>query len=401
MNNPKKILVITPRFPYPEAGADEQDRAGGIRQLVRLGYKVRVVAKFFDWQDKEKIKDTWSKLGVSVTLVPYCLQKNEHSMQRLCLYAKYFDGSTLEFAEPQMQLAVARELKECTPDVVWFDYTYLNPLYHLVKKAKLPIVTRSINYEPKHYLDENGRSLVQYGKYLGKVRTEKNTVAASDLFFSITPAENKVYEKLSKIPSAVHTLPLRSLANVIGTHTPKKDPQLNLFFAGSTYTVEHNRRAAEFVITELAPALWSAKGSSVTIHIFGAKLPNELLAKLLPNTVYRGFVPEWENALQEMDIALAPSFFGAGMQQKVFEPLTRGFPTITNERALAGYPFESGVEYLRAENCAEYLSAITELTSYETRRRYSAKSKEKSATLFSQAALDTIVSEGLETLFTV
>lgn len=80
MDKLNKILVVTPRFPYPEAGACEQDRAEGIRQLQRLGFKVRVIEKFFDWQSVEEIKKYWANQGVEIVSVPYvlnCISKIE------------------------------------------------------------------------------------------------------------------------------------------------------------------------------------------------------------------------------------------------------------------------------------------------------------------------------------
>ncbi|MEK7125713.1 MAG: hypothetical protein AAB880_02235 [Patescibacteria group bacterium] len=51
----KKILIISPKFPIPTTGACEQERLAGFLQLQRLGFEVRVVAKVFNWQDKEAI----------------------------------------------------------------------------------------------------------------------------------------------------------------------------------------------------------------------------------------------------------------------------------------------------------------------------------------------------------
>ena len=144
----KKILVITPKFPYPEAGADEQDRAEGLRQLKRIGYEVRVIAKCFDWQKKDEIFTRWEDEGIAVTLVPYSKQGKPWWI---------LDRAAAEYAEPVIKRVLREALGSYRPDFVWFDYTYLWPLYREVKKRKLPIVVRSINVESRHFLEEDGQ----------------------------------------------------------------------------------------------------------------------------------------------------------------------------------------------------------------------------------------------------
>jgi glycosyltransferase involved in cell wall biosynthesis len=331
--------VVTPRFPYPEAGADEQDRAGGIRQLQRLGYQVTVVAKCFSWQPLEEIQEVWRKQGVTVVLVVY--KNSEHRAQKI--FKKFcsprlWDGAAAEFFDPEMQGAVAEQLRVCNPVAVWFDYTYLWPLYHLVRQRNIPILVRSHNFEATHFLAESGRTITNYLKSIPKFITEYRTARTVDKLFAISPDEAKKYQSIGA--RAVDTLPLRSLTNKIGTHTPRTTTEpLNLFFAGSTYNVSHNRRALEFVLQELAPRLEEQFPNAFKIHIFGSKFPADLEKAVVKNVIKRGFVADLDAAMLDMDIALAPSFFGEGMQQKIFEPLARGFPTITNNRGLAGYDF--------------------------------------------------------------
>ena len=66
---PKKILIITPKFPLPTTGACEQERLAGFLQLQRLGYDVMIIAKVFDWQDKEAIYQWSQEHGIKVDLM--------------------------------------------------------------------------------------------------------------------------------------------------------------------------------------------------------------------------------------------------------------------------------------------------------------------------------------------
>lgn len=383
----KRILIITPRFPYPEAGACEQDRAEGIRQLKRLGYDVRVIGKYFDWQDTEEIIAHWRKEGIAIDLVPYQKKKP---------FPFIFDGAAAEYADPKLTTLIEQVLSEFSADIAWLDYTYLWPLYHIFKKRHIPIVVRSINFEALHYLDEDGASLVHWIKAVPKFLTEFITARRADVLFAITPKEEKRYQRIFARHAV--TLPLRALYKKLGTHTSKETEQFHVFFAGSTYNVAHNRAALEFVIKEIALRMYEKHDMKYIFHIFGAKFPTDLEKYCVHNVVYEGFVDDLDRALLPMDIAIVPSFFGAGMQQKIFEPLARGFPTITNQRGIARYDFMPEREFIAAENADEYVGALERLQSLTLRQELSRAAQEKAQILFSQSVSDSIVHNALENI---
>lgn len=399
----KRILVVCPSFPAPESGAEQMDRADGVRQLVRLGYEVVVIAKAVAWANSELIERTAREMGVRVVLVPYKYSnRNLTAHERLLKFfgkfrnPLYFDGAAYEYAEPSIRAAVAHELQNFKPDIVWFEYTYLWPLYKEVRKAGVPIVVRSANFEPSHFLQEHGPSLFNYFRYIPKFFSELITIRSSDLLFAITPGEEMRYKRLGARSTAV--LPLRSLPRFIALPRPAIDARepLHVFYMGSSYKVAHNKAAAEFVIGVIAPLVESMAPRRFVFHILGGKLPDELQKKCDGvRVLHEGYVPNLDAFLQGMDIALVPSLMGAGMQQKVFEPLARGIPTLTSRRAIAGYPLTAGVEYMTAHTMGEFVAALLSLQDVEKRRTLTARASEQTAKLFSQEALDSIVTHAI------
>src|SRR5262249_46308871 len=156
-----------------------------------------------------------------------------------------------------------------------------------------------------------------------------------------TPQEATTYTEFG---ANVITLPLRGLSQCIGKHDIRARTPLHVFFMGASYSVEHNRAAARQFIEVAEEAQRRAPGTFV-FHIFRRKLPQELQLHSSSHLVYEGYVENLETRLAQMDIALTPSLMGAGMQQKVFEPIVRGIPTITSPRAIAGYDLVEGREY--------------------------------------------------------
>ncbi len=397
----KKILVVTPRFPYPEAGACQQDRAEGIRQLKRLGFDVRVLTKIFDWQDPETIKQVWKNEGVVVGTVPYKYQrlskKEKIKMALRFVFRPWLlDSSTYEYRDPELQKLLTDELEHFTPDYVWFDYTYTWPLFSFVEKKGIPVIFRSITYEVDNFLEEDGKTLFNYVKALPKMYSERKATKEADVVFAITPREQKKYQQFRK--QGVFVLPLRSLHNKLGTHTPRTTDVLHIVYSGSTFSVEHNYRALKFILTELAPHVLQDLKKKYIFHITGAKFPEEFQSYLNESVRYHGFVDDLEAFLRDMDIALAPSFFGAGMQQKIFEPVSRGFPTVTHMRGLAEYPVISGEDVLTGVDADSFCKELEKLQSYESRVSLSQHAKEKSRTLFSREVIDRIVQDAMNSL---
>ena len=391
----KKILVITPKFPIPTTGACEQERLAGLSQLKRLGYEIRVIAKVFDWQDKTVIERWCVEHDIKLDLLPYSFfAKSWCRKLKKLANPKCWDGAAAEYFVPDIQGRVKEVVSSWQPDIAWFDYTYLWPLYKNFKQKNIPVVTRSINFEPVHFLQEDGFSFKNLLKFLPKVLSEVITVKKSDIIFAITPKEEKIYKMLGAKRAA--TLPLRSLPDVLQSNREIANREvLHLFFIGASYNVQHNRKAAELLIKNVAPEVERRAPGRFVFHILGKKLPPELAKLCVGNIIEEGFVDNLNDFLDTMDIAVIPSLMGAGMQQKIFEPLARGIPSVISPRGLAGYPFKDGEHALFAAGQDEFTEQILKLLDVNLRRHLSKNALRLSGELFARERLDTIVQQAV------
>ncbi len=397
----KKILMIMPALPFPHRGAEQLDRAYGIKQLIRLGHDVRVIAKLNEWQTPEFVKEIEKKLGIKIIGVPYKYSNKKLSPKEKVqkFFAKfknplYLDGAAFEYSEQVIQKAVEYEIINWKPDIAWFEYTYLWPLYHIPKKYGVRIITRSINFEPSHFIEEDGKSPINLLKYIPKYIGEMITLRSSDVILSITPKEEKKYKELGA--KKVINLPLRALPMHVDYQVENRNVQLiKVFFMGSTYTVAHNKEALRTVIAEIAPMIFKTHPKDFKFYILGNKFPPKFNHYVKNNVEYAGFQEDLDVFLKDMDVALIPSLFGAGMQQKIFESLTRGFPTITSQRGIGDYPFFDKQNILFAKNVTEFCDALISLKDFALRKTLSISAKNTSKSLFSSEKLDEVVSEAL------
>lgn len=405
MNTNKKILVITPSLPFPTTGAEQADRAWGPIQLKNLGYGVKVIAKLVAWQSWEQVKEIEKKIGIPIIAVPYrfsnkTLTIKDKIKKFLLKFSNPFllDGAALEYADKKIKETLKNELETWRPDIVWFDYTYLWPLYSIVRKQKIPIITRSINYEPIHFLQEDGYMPLNLLKSVPKFFSEFLSSVKSDHVFAITPKEEKIYKKMNK---QVSTLPLRGLPYCLKkSHPISEKKTMNVFFMGSTYNVPHNKRALEFVLKEIAPFMHENYPNQFIFYILGKKVPENYNKYFINNVIYKGptYGEELEKFFAEMDTAIIPSFFGAGMQQKIFEPLARGIPTITSARGIADYPFKDRVHVYFANSKTDYVNCLLELKDQNRREKLSRESINLASELFSHQTIDKTVQSAINQL---
>ena len=404
MTAKKKILLVTPKFPVPETGCDEADRAGGIRQLIRFGYEVTVISKVGEQVDYAALQSAAQSLGIRLITVPY-----RYSMRRISRWQRimnhagklknpaYFDGAAYEYAEPEIQRVYREEVERVQPDIAWFDNSHLWPLYKIAQRRRIPIVTRSLNFEPTHFLEENGRSLINYLKYIPKFWGELLMVWKSDLIVALSPYEANVYRRIGA--RRIIVLPLRGIIPLIrDSHEIRDAAPLHVFFMGSAYSVAHNERGLDMVSGVIADRARRQYPGAFVFHISGARIPEKYLPRFdgvtLINEGYIDFA-KWDEYMDAMDIALSPTPKWVGMQQKVYEPLCRGIPLITPSCNLGEYPFKDGIHYLGADSEAEYFDKLLALRDADLRAKLSRHSIEVAHTLFTGEANDNALREGL------
>jgi hypothetical protein len=400
----KKVLIVTPRSPFRGRGADAEERLAGVLWFQRQGFEVRVITKTMP-NDVPFVRDAEKRLGIRIVSVPYKFNAERNTLQRAwrlirrVVWPPFWDGAAYEYFDDEIQTAVRNEIADLGPDLVFFDYSYLWPLYSLPSDKHIPIVTRPINFEPTHFLEEDGRSVANYIKYVPKLLSELIVILKSDLIVALSPYEAGVYRRLGAKRLAV--VPLRGLPRVVrGFHEIRIGPPLHVFFMGSTYTVAHNRRALDFVTGTLAPRAEREYPGSFVFHISGAKVPANYAPRF--NGTYlinEGFIDEdkFDAYLDKMDVAMSPSPKKVGMQQKVYEPLCRGIPLITARCNTGGYPFQEGVHFLGADTEEEYFNQLVSLRDPALRTALSKNSTAVASELFSEKAYDATLKKSFQT----
>lgn len=375
-----KILVVTPKLPWPAHGADEQDRLEGIKMLKELGHEVLVIAKVAKYQGG-KADDMAQSLGIPVVGVPYT--QGGFSWRRFS-DARWIDGAAFEYTEPLIRKSIEETTSAFKPELAWIDASFSWPLLSIFKKYGIRTIVRSLQIESTHILVDEGRTPLNYVRAFAKGLGEATMAKSADTVIAINRNEAHEYTRMGA--KYVATVPLRSLP-VILENTPieyRDTGPLRILFSGSTFSVAHNKDGVMRVLRDIAPALEKAAPGVFVMHITGAKLPREVAATLPKSVKYEGYVLDYGAFMKSMDIAITPSLGRCGMHQKLFEPIARGIPTVTVPWALAGFPFEDGKEVVLAEGVRQTVTALLALRERGLRERIGRAGRALSLNLFSR-----------------
>ena len=239
--------------------------------------------------------------------------------------------------------------------------------------------------------DENGHSVLSYIRSIPKFPGETIAATESDLILAITPDEERWYRSLGAKNAGV--LPLRGLSHCFVKKTHSQKSPLDVVFLSSNYNMGHNRDAMLFLIEKIVPLVRRSLPGTFRFHLTGKKFPKACEKYLGDDVKLTGFVEDLGALLATMDIALCPWILGQGMQQKVFEPLCRSLPLITNKTA--GYPFEPGKEVLLAQTPEEFVSALKQLMDPTERQHIADAAYEKAEMLFSEEAVMGILKDAV------
>lgn len=383
-----RVLVINPMFTrYGMLGACEQDCLATIRNLKELGHEVRLLTMNNSFNSLDEGKTFYADQGVTVELVAY--EQHKLDWRRLRDPA-FLDGASWECAQQHMTAAMEEMLDRWQPEFVWSRTTFSWALARLARRRGIPTVIRSVNYEPDHEYLEEGNWLANQIRYYGKVLSERRCLQHSDVLVAITPDEQHIYQRLAR-GATIDLLPLHSLPRLLRPpHRVLDQKPLRVFCMGSSYNVPHNLAALEFVVEEIVPLARQNTPDVFEFHVMGGKVPPHVTRHAAPDLVFDGFVPNIDAHLQTMDIALVPSLYGQGMQQKIFEPLCRGFPTLTNRRALAGYPYQHDESVLVAETAEDYVRQLCRLQDPALRAKLAEDASRQSHHLFSAERIETL-----------
>jgi glycosyltransferase involved in cell wall biosynthesis len=330
----KKILYLTPRFPFPLIGGD---RLKGYHLLRHLSETADVdLIALDEWDSGHGANLTEiCKLCNDVTVIPF-----HRSSAWMRVVKSLFTRQPVEYAwydSPDMRRAVDLALKRRRYDLVVSFF------------ARTGIHSKDLRGTPKILVAEDSRVLAQERASQKFAFTPDYFVRASDRK-KLLVAEPELMRKFDLVtfvasPDEDRTLELDPMINTgilsngvdlneYRFHTGKRDDAI--VFIGEL-SVYHNRLMVERLVTTIFPLVRNMSPS--TKLIIAGNNPGSDLKKLItrtPGAELHASVADIKPFYQRAKVFLHPQEIGAGIQNKLLEALALGAAIVTTPVGASG-----------------------------------------------------------------
>jgi glycosyltransferase involved in cell wall biosynthesis len=357
-SNRPRILVLTPRFPYPVVGGD----------------RVRIF----------KICESLSR-DVDLDLISLCETEAEMSMavphdgvfrsvQRVLLprWRSWFNCGLGLFSGAPLQVAyyrsgkfesLAREGAKRSGAV----------LAHLIRTAeaarsldvpKLIEMTDalSLNYERsrKHFNPFSFRSLLHLVEARRVARYEREIMGAFDLCVFVSGVDRQYLMASGKVGSATSTMVCTMGVNSALLENQREPDGKTIIFIGNLSSYQNSDAARHFV-REIFPQVQEAR-KEARFRIIG-RIDRKLREYLggFDGVEVTGEVPDVGFAARGATVAVCPVRIGAGIQSKLLEYMALGVPSVTTSIGLEGLEAVAGTDLLVADSPADFARRVIDL----------------------------------------
>ena len=364
MTNLPRILVITPRFPYPVYGGD----------ILRIFHICRYLSEFYD-----------------LSLLSICQTPEEHQAEvprgifstvrkiPLTTWQSYIQSvKGLVTGHPiqtsyYSSRAFTRAFNEMYTD---FDMV----LVHLARLAQyvedvgeIPVLLEltdsvAMNYYRAKSIDSNGRFSLRKMVYSIEapriLRYEKALLRRYDHISLVSETDREFLASQGADVSAVKVIPNGVDTERLEFIGPGDD--LKIIFIGNMRTLQ-NQDACRYFIRKILPEL-RERLPGVRLKIIGNESDKFVRKLQVDETVTAtGRVEEIAPETRGAFCAISVMRIGAGMQNKVLEYMAYGIPVVANDITMQGIGATPDLHYLQGKTPGEIADRIQTL--YTDRNR--------------------------------
>ncbi|AWB66759.1 glycosyl transferase family 1 [Saccharobesus litoralis] len=357
MQDRKKILVLTPRFPYPVIGGDR----------LRIYYICRELAKEYDLtllslcESREEMEMDIPLDGVFSKIERVMLPKWKSYLN--CLFSLP-TNTPLQVAYYSSQ-AFKKKVDELLSkhDLA---LAHLIRTGHYLRDFDTPKVLEmtdaiSMNYERVGAIEKSsGFKNLVYSVEQDRLKKYEQSIAHYfDLSVFVSQVDKDyLYPKNSEVRNKV--LVCSNGVSFDALPCNYQPDGKTIVFIGNMTTVQ-NLDAARWFAKSVMPGL--TKIGDYQFKVIGRikeQVKNEF--NRYANTIATGSVDSVAEAAAGAITGVCPMRLGAGVQNKVLEYMALGMPAITSSVGLEGIEAEVGKEILVADSVNEYINMIQEIT---------------------------------------
>lgn len=382
----KKILVLTPRFPYPVIGGDKLRIYYICKELKRAGFELTLISFVEDEKEKEAVNDNIFAKIITVRLPKWRSYLNTEFgiFSKKPLQISYYRSKKMQDAINEMLArapydGVLVHLIRMAPYALSLSSGVPNisvPISSDIGLRKIRFILEmtdaiSLNYERNR--KQSGRGLMgliyrieenrvrKYEKLCLEKFDASVVVSKIDAAYLNQSTENKYKDKLQVMGNGV-------MENFLKSETRERDPNV-IVFEGNLRT-HQNEDAILYFVSNIYPLI-KREIAGVRFRIVGAN-PSSKISRLNSKNGIEvtGEVSDVKAELSKAAVSVAPMRIVAGVQNKVLESMVTGTAVIGTTVAFSGIPdAKEGEHYIKQDDPKEFAKAIVTLMRDESKRK--------------------------------
>jgi glycosyltransferase involved in cell wall biosynthesis len=354
----KKILLISPYFPYPA-------HDGG---KVRIFNLIKQLAAVNDVYLLSYIESEQARAHIP-PLERFC--KKIYAVvrdQATRIIEQQLPRSMSFFYTPGMISLLERVMEEVRPDLVQIDFLIMTQYVRHIKGV--PVIytehdMSNIDFEQSFHdrdLPERER-FVEWGRL---VTFEKRILSEFSGVIVLTERDQDILSRFLPgrdsvlVPTGVDVDYFRPVP--CGEEPAEK----NILFVGH-YGHYPNYDAVSHFCADVFPSV-VREVPDAKLWIVGSGVPERMKAFAAPNTVVTGAVEDVREYMRRATVFVAPVRLGGGIKGKILEAMAAGIPIVATLEASAGICCVPGQHVLVARDAADFTRKTVELLNDGERR---------------------------------
>ncbi|MFA8343605.1 MAG: glycosyltransferase [Rhodothermaceae bacterium] len=342
-----KVLIITPRIPYPPHRGDKL-KIFNLASFLKKNHQVKILT-FSQGKDDAKNAEILKEKGFDVEFVNLSIVQSVLSVMLAVFSSIPFQAAY--FKSGKMKKLISDNVQNTSYDLVYF---------HLIRSAQYADEIK--NFGTKKIIDYTDSVSLYLSRY---IKILKNPLRKLFFFWELKRIEK--YETIGNkfdnvyvcsetdkknLRERIEENKIKILSNGVDltTFKPKEVPVENnrIIFTGNMPYFPNYDAVGHFV-KDIYPHILKQKPDS-KFYIVGQKPPAFIKEMENENIVVTGFVDDIREEYLKSVVNIAPIRFGAGTLNKIIESLVLGIPVVASALSVAGMSPELKKYVLVAES---------------------------------------------------